>query len=63
MHRLVADIADLGVILHTDTEALRGFTEQVVSSMAKADYFLKIRSKLAHQAYAMAGFAPECQTI
>lgn len=62
MHRLVADIADLGVILHTDTEALRGFTEQVVSSMAKTDDLLKIRFKLAHQAYAMEGFAPECQT-
>jgi len=48
--------------LHTDTEALRGLTKEVVSSMAKADYFLKIRAKLAHQAYARAGFAPECQT-
>lgn len=62
MHRLVADISGHGVILHTNTEALRGLTEQVVSSMAKADYLLKIRSKMAHRAYAIAGYAPECQT-
>ena len=52
----------LGVISCSDTEALSHFTEQVVSSMARTDYFLKIRSELAEQAFGMACFASKCHT-
>jgi len=52
----------LGVISCSDTEALSHFTEQVVSSMARTDYFLKIRSELAEQAFGMASFTPKCHT-
>jgi hypothetical protein len=47
----------VGVISHRHTKVQRMFKERVLNYMAKADYFMQIRSDLADQAFGIVCFA------
>jgi hypothetical protein len=46
-----------GVISHRHTKVQRLFKERVLNYMAKADYFMQVRSELADQAFGIVSFA------